>query len=143
MRGNYDDIMDLPHHVSAVRRPMSMEERAAQFSPFAALTGYGDAIRETGRITGEKRELSEEEREILDRKQNRLLAVRGERPEITVTYFVPDGKKEGGSYVTETGRFGKIDRYGRYLQLDSGIRIPLDNIARLEGSLFEDREGEA
>ena len=88
----YEDIINLPHHVSPKRPQMSMQDRAAQFSPFAALTGYEDAIKETGRLTDVKIELSDEDRELLDQKQQYLQEHIGDRPEITITYFVPDEK---------------------------------------------------
>ena len=103
----YDDIIDLPHHVSATRTRMSMIERAAQFSPFAALTGYDAAIKETWRLTDQRIELSEECRAALDRKQMLLLDHIGDRPEISITYFVPDERKNGGTYVTVTGKVKK------------------------------------
>ena len=88
-----------------------MLDRAAQFSPFAALTGYDDAIHETARLTNDKVDLSEEEKETLDRKQQILLERLGEHPALTVTYFIPDAKKSGGAYVTKSGSFKKIDGF--------------------------------
>ena len=95
----YDDIIDLPHHVSSRHPQMSMTDRAAQFSPFAALTGYGDAVREKARLTEQKPDLSEEERAELDYKLQMACGPdsEGERPEVRITYFVPDRKKAGGS----------------------------------------------
>ena len=107
----YDDIIDLPHHVSLSRPHMERSDRAAQFSPFAALTGYESAVKETARLTEQRVELDENEREALDKKQAVLAARLGEQPEITVTYFVADERKEGGSYVTARGRVKKIQRY--------------------------------
>lgn len=132
----YDDIIDLPHHVSATRPRMSMIDRAAQFSPFAALTGYDAAIKETGRLTDERIELSEESRAALDRKQHLLLDNLADRPEISVTYFVPDARKDGGAYVTVTGKVKKIDEFERLLILTDGTKIPLDEIQDLSGELF-------
>ena len=93
MKDQYDDIINLPHHVSKTRPQMSMVDRAAQFSPFAALTGYDAAIKETGRLTDEKVNLSEEEKEALDRKQQILMEWLGDHPALTITFFVPDEKK--------------------------------------------------
>ena len=93
----YEDIIHLPHHVSSKRPQMPMIDRAAQFSPFAALTGYDDAISETGRLTDEKIDISEEEKEVLDRKQQFLLEKLDKRPALTVIYIVPDAKKSGGA----------------------------------------------
>lgn len=92
MKDQYDDIINLPHHVSKTRPQMSMLDRAAQFSPFAALTGYDAAIKETGRLTDEKVNLSEEEKEALDRKQQILLEKLADHPALTVIFFVPDEK---------------------------------------------------
>ena len=101
MKDQYDDIINLPHHVSKTRPQMSMLDRAAQFSPFAALTGYDAAIKETGRLTDEKVNLSEEEKEALDRKQQILLEKLADHPAITVIFFVPDEKKIGRSVCDE------------------------------------------
>lgn len=103
MKDQYDDIINLPHHVSKTRPQMSMVDRAAQFSPFAALTGYDAAIKETGRLTDEKVNLSEEEKEALDRKQQILMEWLGDHPALTITFFVPDEKKSGGAYMTKSG----------------------------------------
>ncbi len=137
-KDNYNDIINLPHHVSSKRPQMPMIDRAAQFSPFAALTGYDDAISETGRLTDEKIDLSEEEKEVLDRKQQFLLEKIDERPALTVTYFVPDAKKSGGAYVTKSGNLKKIDAIERWVQLTDGTKIPLDDVADIESELFCD-----
>ena len=132
----YDDIIDLPHHVSATRPRMSMIDRAAQFSPFAALTGYYAAIKETERLTDRRIELTEDSRTALDRKQQLLLDNMADRPEVSVTYFVPDERKAGGAYVTVTGRVKKVDDYQRLLLLTDGTKIPLDEILDMESELF-------
>lgn len=137
-KDNYNDIINLPHHVSSKRPQMPMIDRAAQFSPFAALTGYDDAISETGRLTDEKIDLSEEEKEVLDRKQQFLLEKIDERPALTVTYFVPDAKKSGGAYVTKSGNLKKIDAIERWMQLTDGTKIPLDDVADIESELLRD-----
>lgn len=137
MNGPYDDILHLPHHVSKTRPSMSMADRAAQFSPFSALTGYEDAIQETQRLTQEKRLLSEEERSILDRKQQYLLKIASRKPEITVTCFLPDEKKSGGSYITVTGNLRRIDESARLIILTDGTKIPLEDIAGLESPHFQ------
>ena len=133
----YDDIIHLPHHVSKTRPQMSMEDRAAQFSPFAALTGYDAAILETGRLTEDKLELGEETQAILDRKQRYLAEIIDTKPEITVTYFVPDEKKSGGAYSTVTGFLKRIDEYERVLMLTDGRKIQLDAIFDTESEEFE------
>ena len=131
--GRYDDIIDLPHHISPTRPHMSMSDRAAQFSPFAALTGYDGVIRESGRLTKERAELSEEELEILGRKQQYLMSIIEERPEITVTYFVPDSLKEGGEYMTCSGRLKRIDEYERKLIFTDGTKVNIDDVVEIEG----------
>lgn len=122
----YEDILYMPHHVSTKHPPMSASDRAAQFSPFAALTGHDAAIQETGRLTDVQVEQSEELRALLDRKQQYLATL--ERPEVTVTYFLPDGRKDGGAYVTATGQLKRIDPVERVLILAGGQSIPLDDI---------------
>ena len=137
MTNSYEDILHLPHHVSPTRPQMSMEDRAAQFSPFAALTGYDAAILETGRLTEDKLELGEETQAILDRKQRYLAEIIDTKPEITVTYFVPDEKKSGGAYSTVTGFLKRIDEYERELVLTDGRKIQLDAIFDIESGEFE------
>ena len=136
----YDDIINLPHHVSAARPQMSMINRAAQFSPFAALTGYDAAIRETGRLTDSRIELSEDSRADLDRKQRLLSDRLTDHPEVSVTYFIPDGRKAGGAYVTVTGIVKKLDGLQRIIVLTDGTMIPLDEILELESDLFHGLE---
>ena len=136
MKGQYDDIIDLPHHVSARHPKMPMSERAAQFSPFMALAGYEDVIRETARLTGQKPELSENDREELEGKMRILAEHIAEHPEITVSYFLPDEKKKGGSMVRETGRLKKIDETERILRLENGCEIRVDDILELESEMF-------
>ena len=99
MRGKYDDIINLPHHVSITRPHMPMRDRAAQFMPFRALTGYEDAVRETARLTEERVELTEEERSVLDGKLQKLVDALPGHPAVTLTYFQPDKRKAGGAYV--------------------------------------------
>ncbi len=138
LANNYDDIINLPHHVSSKRPQMSMLDRAAQFSPFAALTGYEDVINETGRLTGEKINLSEEEKDVLGRKLQYLLEKLNEHPELTVIYFVHDAKKSGGEYVEKKGKIKKIDELECWMMLTDGTKIPLSDIADIESDLFSD-----
>jgi len=126
--GKYDDIIHLPHHVSATRPRMSPQDRAAQFSPFAALTGYEAVISETGRLTGSRVELSEDRKTELDAVQQQLAAVLTECPMVTVTYFVEDERKSGGEYVTLTGSVCRLNTHLRFLQMTDGTQIPLDDI---------------
>lgn len=142
MKGQYDDIIDLPHHVSARHPKMPMSERAAQFSPFMALAGYEDVIRETARLTWQKPELSENVREELEGKMRILAEHIAEHPEITVNYFLPDEKKEGGSTVRETGRLKKIDETERIIRLENGSEIKVDDILEIEGEIFGAFSGE-
>ncbi len=135
-KADYDDILHLPHHVSKTRPQMSMQDRAAQFSPFAALTGFDAAIDETARLTDDPIALEEEAMAALDRKQQYLLDKIHEQPEVTVTYFVPDARKAGGAYVTVTGRVRRIDTHNRILTMTDGTAIPMDAIAALSGDLF-------
>lgn len=132
----YEDILNLPHHVSKTRPQMSMLDRAAQFSPFAALTGYDDAIKKTGRLTDEKIEMDEDRKAALDMKQAYLIEMIDEQPEISITYFLPDAKKSGGAYVTVTGNLKRFDEYERLLILTDGKKIPMDDIADIESDLF-------
>lgn len=136
MNDRYDDIIHLPHHISKTRPQMSMMDRAAQFSPFAALTGYDAAIKETGRLTDEKIELDEETKAVLDRKQSYLSDMISVQPEITVTYFLPDERKSGGTYLSVTGKLKRIDEYERMMILTDGKKIPLDDIMDIESNLF-------
>lgn len=133
----YEDILNLPHHVSKTRPQMSMLDRAAQFSPFAALTGYDDAIKETGRLTDEKIEMDEDRKAALDMKQAYLIEMIDEQPEITIIYFLPDARKVGGAYVTVTGNLKRFDEYERLLILTNGKKIPMDDIADIESDLFK------
>ncbi len=131
----YDDILNLPRPVSPSRRRMTNLERAAQFSPFAALAGYDTAIAESARITEEKNDLGEWELAELDEKLRLLTAAPG-HPRITVTYFQPDSCKQGGAYVSVTDRLKKIRLSERELLLESGAAIALDDISALSGPFF-------
>ena len=137
MTGDYNDIIYLPHHVSPTRPQMSMRDRAAQFSPFAALTGYDAAIRETARLTQEKVELDEQELVVLDRKFQLLLEQLGRCPQVTITWFVPDELKQGGRYLTITDVVKKVDTAARFVLLQNAGRICMDDIVEIEGELFD------
>ena len=128
----YDDIINLPHHQSSRRAAMPMIDRAAQFSPFAALTGYEDVIQETGRLTQPFAELTESRKEQLNEKLRRLAENSHLTAQVTVTYFEPDRRKAGGSYVTVTGCVKRIDPYARILGLTDGRQIPIEAICRIE-----------
>lgn len=130
--GQYDDILHLPHHVSDKHPPMSMIDRAAQFSPFAALTGYDAAIDETARWTDARRELTEEQQQHIGALLHTLKNREKDLTEVMVTYFVQDRKKPGGSYLTVRGQLKKIDEHAGVLTLRDGMSIPFDDILSLE-----------
>ena len=140
----YEDIIGLPHHVSTVHPQMSIYDRAAQFSPFAALTGHEAAIQETARLTEEQAELNEDKKEELNsevfekllQKLQELMAHAEEHPTVTVTYFKPDDRKEGGKYETVTGTFRKIRDYDKMFILEDGMGIACDMIYELEVNGF-------
>ena len=136
MNGKYDDILHLSHPTSAKHPRMPISERAAIFSPFAALTGHAGAITETARLTERKMELDEDAKAELDRRQAVLLEHIAEQPEITVTWFCPDEKKSGGAYVVTTGRLKKVDNAAGTLRLADGLTISLDEISDLQCDLF-------
>lgn len=123
MSGKYDDIIGMPRHTSPRHPRMSMRDRAAQFAPFSALTGYGDVVDETARLTDGRIALTEDAKALLDLRQRLLLERIDARPEITVTYFVADARKSGGSYQTVSGRLLRIDTVEKVLVLENGRRI--------------------
>ena len=130
----YEDIIHLPHPVSKTRPQMPMSDRAAEFSPFAALTGYGETVKEAARLTTPEIELSEDRRAELDRKLEILKSSLPSCPEVTLVFFVGDAKKEGGEYQTVRGRIKKIDPCGRVIVLADQRRIPIDHILDIRGS---------
>ena len=134
---DYEDIIHLPHHVSETHPRMSRLNRAAQFSPFAALTGYGAAIQEAGRLTDRKIQLDEDSQAVLDRKLAILREQMSKHLEVTVTYFQPDGKKDGGAYVSFSGQVKKIQDYEQLLVFTDGTQIPFSDILDLDGEMFE------
>ena len=137
MKNDYDDIINLPHHVSSTRPQMSMIDRAAQFSPFAAPTGYDAAIKETGRLTDEKIELDEEALSNLNMKFQILFEKPDEQPDIAITYFKPDETKSGGAYLTTTDKIKKVDEYERIITTAKGTKIPMDDVINLESEIFQ------
>ena len=140
MNNRYNEIINLPHHVSKTRPQMPMSDRAAQFAPFAALTGYDSAIKETGRLTDERIELDEEALTALDRKYQLLMDTLDDAPEVTIIYFQPDERKAGGQYVSATGTVKKVDTFGRRILLQDGTRIPMDDVLSIDGELFSSLE---
>ena len=139
---NYDDIINLPHHQSKVRPQMSLYNRAAQFSPFSALTGYEDAIEETARLTEKKHTLSDEETDMLNRKMALLKDKISEKPTISIRCFIPDDIKDGGSYSTISGELRAIDSVNRLVLLQDGTTIPFDDIEDISGDVFNSIEAE-
>lgn len=137
MTGAYDDIINLPRHVSATRPQMKATDRAAQFSPFAALTGYDAAIIETARLTDERVELDEYIKAALSDRLQMIAARIKEHPEIAVTYFQPDEKKPGGTYITVVSPAKKIDEHERVVVMADGTAIPIDQITSINGRIFE------
>ncbi len=136
----YDDMLHLPHHVSATRPQMSLIDRAAQFSPFAALTGYEAAIKETARRTDEFIELDENSRAELDLRLRWLAYHRRERPAVEITYFLPDERKSGGAYVTANGWVKKIDECQRCIVMEDQTVIPIERIYEIGGQVFAGME---
>lgn len=134
----YDDIINLPHHRSRTHPHMSNYERAAQFTPFAALTGYGEAISETARLTDEKWEPDEYTKAMLDSKLQILADPLNAGYEVTITYFKPDNKKSGGAYLTYTGHVKRIDAYEGTVVMTDKTAIPIEQISQIESSLFRE-----
>ena len=124
----YDDIIDLPHHVSPRHPQMPPADRAAQFSPFAALTGHEAAIKETARLTEAFAELDEDRKEELDEQLRLMKENQSQTPEIEVTCFRPDRQKAGGAYETVRGRVKKVDEYSRRVLLTDGTIIPVEHL---------------
>lgn len=137
--GKYDDIINLPHFVSKKYPQMSMRDRAAQFSPFAALTGYDAEIKETTRLTDRRIELDED---VLDKLNERLYILRkalddgSVYPEVRITYFEKDLKKDGGKYITVSGRVRKIHEYRNIVIFEDGTEIPVHDISDIDGDIF-------
>ena len=132
MSGPYDDIIALPHPTSTRHPRMPMANRAAQFSPFAALTGYEDAVQETARQTVARPELTEEEKSHLNAELQALAEKISEHPTVSLTYFQPDERKAGGAFVTAEGAAKKLDRHTGMVILDDGRKIPVENLMSIQ-----------
>ena len=132
MSGKYDDIIDLPHPTSQNHPRMSLYDRAAQFSPFAALTGHSAALAETGRLTDRRVELDEYEMARVDAELQRLQELLPGRPTASITYFVPDERKNGGSYQTFTGEVKRIDAVAGMIQMADRREIPIEDVFSVE-----------
>lgn len=137
MTREYDDIIHLPHHVSKTRPQMPVLNRAAQFSPFAALAGHDTAVKETARLIEERIVLDEYMKEVLNNKLQIIADQLEEHPEIVITYFQADVKKDGGAYVTANGTVKNIDKYERVVVMENRIVIPIDEIIGIEGEIFK------
>lgn len=137
MNNKYSDMLHMPHHVSDKRNKMSIKDRAAQFSPFAALTGHDAAIRETARLTDKRIILDESEKNILDEGLKIIASNIGNEPEISLVYFREDELKDGGSYEEITDIVVKIDYYGRVIVMKSGISVNFDDIYKIDGDILE------
>ncbi|OUP11414.1 hypothetical protein B5F34_02605 [Mediterranea sp. An20] len=138
MKHPYDDIIDLPHHVSKSHPQMSMYNRAAQFAPFAALTGHNAAITEAARLTETEQELSESDAEVLNRKLAFILQHIKDYILVEIVYFEPDGKKAGGSYRTKAGFIKESNPLAGTLEMDDGSLIPIRHIRDIKGDCFEE-----
>lgn len=133
----YRDIITLPHRVSQTRAQMPMRNRAAQFAPFAALTGYDNVIAETARTTSEKPELSEEMQEIIDLKLQIIVKNIGEKPKVNIAYFVADKLKSGGAYEFATGYVKRVDDIERTIVFTDGRSVSIPDIYNIEGEIFQ------
>jgi hypothetical protein len=141
-KGKYDDIIDLPHHVSYRHARMSRIDRAAQFSPFAALTGYEAAVQETARLTEGQKELDETALAVLNEKLRLLADLIEDKPQVSITYFRPDERKQGGAYLTVEGSVKTIDEYAHTVTMADGTVIPMPLIREIGGEMFEGWETE-
>ena len=132
----YEDIVNLPPHISKKHPQPSMMDRAARFAPFAAITGYEEMVLEEARVTEEQIHLDEDAVALICEKINMIQEFIDEEPEIKITYFEPDKKKSGGAYITITGTPKRIDEYEQLLIMTDGKKIKFDSIYRLESDLF-------
>jgi hypothetical protein len=136
MKDNYEDIINLPHYEPKHPR-MSRYNRSAQFAPFAALTGYDDQVKETARLTNKRIDIDDGLKEILSVKLNKINELIKERPEVEITYFVPDKKKDGGEYVIEKGNVKRIDFVNRFIKFDNNKKINLDDIINIQSGILK------
>ena len=132
----YEDIVNLPRHISKVHPQATMADRAARFSPFAAISGYEDMVKEAARVTEERIDITDATKELLNEKLNMIIEFLDEEPEVTITYFEPDKKKDGGAYISITGTVKRIDEYERIVLMSDDKKIRIDEIYALESDLF-------
>lgn len=138
--GKYDDIINLPNPTPTCRPRMSMLDRAAQFAPFAALTGYEAVVEEAARLTDARLELSEDMKTMLNDKMQMIIDNLDNEPFVTITHFVPDKRKSGGAYVDVSGIVDKIDEYERCIIMKDETKIPIEQVRAIEGELFNNFE---
>ena len=134
----YEDIVNLPRHISKVHPQATMADRAARFSPFAAISGYEDMVKEAARVTEERIDITDATKELLNEKLNMIIEFLDEEPEVTITYFEPDKKKDGGAYVSKSGIVIKVREYERDIVTDDGTKIPIEDIYSISGKMFDD-----
>ena len=132
----YEDIVNLPRHISKVHPQATMADRAARFSPFAAISGYEDMVKEAARVTEERIDITDATKELLNEKLNMIIEFLDEEPEVTITYFEPDKKKGGGAYISITGTVKRIDEYERIVLMSDDKKIRIDEIYAIESDLF-------
>lgn len=130
-KGKYDDIINMPHHISKKHPRMSLENRSAQFAPFAALTGYEDEVEETARITDKRIEITDEIKSTINMRLQIIQEKINTKPKVTIKYFIPDNKKEGGSYKTVTSNVLKIDQYKKLVVLKDNTKIFISDIINI------------
>lgn len=134
--GKYDDIINLQHHLSTKHPRLSIEQRAAQFAPYSALSGYGDAIKETARITENKIELSDDEKNKIDDILQQIMKEISNKPKVTITYFIPDMKKNGGKYNTQVGNIKRVDEFKQIIILEDETEIPIQDIIEISSNFI-------
>lgn len=135
MMKNYDDIINMKHHESKIHKRMSVEDRAAQFAPFAALTGYAEAINESGRLVEKKKELTDEEIDVINNKIQYVL--NNKDVNVIIVYFIPDDLKNGGKYVSVNGYLKYYDQINKMIILQNKLKIKIDDILSIECSEFD------
>lgn len=132
----YEDIINIPRHISRTRPQASMADRAARFSPFAAINGYEEMVMEAARVTEERAEITEAAKELINEKLNMIAEFINEEHEVTITYFEPDKKKSGGAYISTAGVVKRIDELKRIVVMKNNKKIKIDDIYALDSELF-------
>ena len=132
----YEDIVNIPRHISKVHPQATMADRAARFSPFAAISGYEDMVKEAARVTEERIDITDATKELLNEKLNMIIEFLDEAPVVTIIYFEPDKKKDGGAYISITGTVKRIDEYERIVLMSDDKKIRIEEIYAIESDLF-------